>query len=170
MRNKKQYINIEIDKLTKSIENAITGDKFDTEILKITKSDYKNIKTGWNFDWIKETNKNEVYKLVIINNPGVIQGLISIIDGRDHILINLIESAHFNIGQNKTYKGVAGNLFAFACKISFDRDYNGYVAFVSKTQLVQHYKRTLGAQQIGNSIRLFIDTKAALKLVQLYYN
>lgn len=63
-----QAFNIEIDKLTRSIENAITGDSFQTEILLLTTSDIRKLKKSeWLFDWKTETklSGNAVYKLVI---------------------------------------------------------------------------------------------------------
>ena len=35
--------------------------------------------------------------------------------------MNLVESAPFNIGNNKLYEGVAGNLVAYACKVRFKK-------------------------------------------------
>jgi hypothetical protein len=37
----------------------------------------------------------------------------------DHIYMELLESAPFNIGKNGLYKGIAGNLVAYASKVSF---------------------------------------------------
>lgn len=55
-----------IDKLTKSVENTLTGEVFDTEIVRLTSTDAKQIKKAeWQFDWhreIKDKTK-EVYKL-----------------------------------------------------------------------------------------------------------
>jgi hypothetical protein len=48
--------------------------------------------------------------LTTLNNQKIIQGLISITDKGDHIFMDLIESAKFNKGKSKLYKGVAGNL------------------------------------------------------------
>jgi hypothetical protein len=59
--------------------------------------------------------------LTTLNNQKIIQGLISITDKGDHIFMDLIESAKFNKGKGKLYKGVAGNLVAFACKTSFEK-------------------------------------------------
>ncbi len=44
----KREVSVEIDKLTNSIENAISGDVFDTELHRLTKKDLKQIKKG---DW-----------------------------------------------------------------------------------------------------------------------
>lgn len=40
----KILVDIEIDKLTNSIENRITGDSFDTQVLELKKSDLSKIK------------------------------------------------------------------------------------------------------------------------------
>lgn len=77
----------------------------------------------------------------------MIQGLISLKPNYDHVFVHLIESAKFNQGKAKQYAGVPGNLFAFACKRSFDLGYGGFVTFVPKTQLVQHYVETRGASR-----------------------
>jgi hypothetical protein len=169
--NRNQQIDIEIDKLTRSIENAVTGDSFKTEVLPLTDKDLKLIrKSDWLFDWKTEAkNKDKlVYKLTIIENPNVIQGLISLQDKGDHIFMHLIESNKFNRGTKKMYIGVPGNLVAYACKLSFDKDYDGYLSFESKTRLIEHYKQTLGAELLFGNV-MAIDTKAAAKLVNQYF-
>lgn len=86
----------------------------------------------------------------------------------DHILMNLLESAPFNIGQDKLYEGVAGNLVAYACKISFQHGYDGYVAFTAKTNLIKHYEEALGAYHIGRN-RMIIPAESAKILVERYF-
>ena len=91
--------------------------------------------------------------MTIIDNPKIIQGLVSIEDRNDHIFMHLIESAKFNNGKSKIYAGVPGNLVAFACKISFEKGYNGYVSFFAKSKLIEHYQTTLGAKVLfGNQM------------------
>ena len=106
----------EIDKLTESILNTISGDSFQTEIALLTKSDLKTItkSRGWLFNWRDEFNQSdrEVYKLTIIDNPGIIQGLISFTVRVDHVYMFLLENAPFNLGKGKLYAGVPGNLVA----------------------------------------------------------
>jgi hypothetical protein len=78
---KHQPFNIEIDKLTRSIENAISGDSFKTEILEMAPADIRKLKkVDWIFNWRAEYQQldKEVYKLVIVDNPLIIQGLISV--------------------------------------------------------------------------------------------
>jgi hypothetical protein len=108
MNHRERLANFEIDKLTNSIENAVTGEVFDTEISRLKPKDVKLInKKDWLFDWkleIKDKTK-EVYKLSTVNNPLIIQGLISIEEKEDHIFMHLVESAEFNKGGKKNLFG-----------------------------------------------------------------
>lgn len=172
--NKRKQIGLDfvIDKLTNSIQNAVTGDNFPTDITPVSSIDLKKVtkKTGWAFDWkleFKEPMRN-VYKLTIVNNHTIVQGLISLEIKSDHVYMHLVESAPFNKGKTKIYTGVHGNLVAFACKLSFQCGYDGYVSFFSKTQLIQHYIDTLGALHVGGRV-MIIDTSAALKLTNKYF-
>ena len=165
-------IGIEIDKLTNSILNTISGDSFPTEIHTVTNKDLKNItlKNGWLFNWSKEQKLKDrkVFKLTILNNLDIVQGLLSISDYKDHYYLHLIESAPFNLGKNKLYEGVPGNLFAFTCKISWESGYQGFISFTSKTKLIEHYEKTLGATHVGGH-KMVIFPKEALKLIKKYF-
>ena len=172
--NKKQQIELDfvIDKLTNSIENVNSGDSFPTEISLLTTAELKNItKTnGWKFNWRSEFKfpERDVYKLTITNNPNIIQGLVSLEVKSDHVYMHLIESAPFNIGKNKTYLGVPGNLVAFACKLSFQRGNNGFLSFLAKTKLIEHYINSLDAYHFGGHL-MIIDNVSALKLINKYF-
>lgn len=163
-----------IDKITNSIEEAATGISHDTDIVLVTASEIKTVlkKDGWFFNWKKEfkVSGHQMYKLVI-EGQQKIQGLISLepVSGVGHnfIEMHLIENAPYNYGANKLFAGVAGNMVAFACKKSFDL---GFVAFVSKTELTDHYIQTLGAQLIYGNNRMAIFPESVKKLVNSYYN
>ena len=81
MKKQKVFLDFIIDKLTNSIQNTISGDSFQTEVSRMLNKDAKqaSIKNSWNFNWKKERNDNakEIYKLTIVNNPDIIQGLLS---------------------------------------------------------------------------------------------
>jgi len=166
------HIDIKIDKLTNSIVNLISGDSFPTDVHLITRTDLKNItrKKGWFFNWAVESRivDRQVYKLTIRNNPEIVQGLLSISDYGDHYYLHLIESAPFNLGKNKLYEGVPGNLFAFTSKISWDKGYQGFVSFTSKTKLIEHYEKTLGAIHVGGH-KMVIFPQEALRLIRKYF-
>ena len=151
-RNKLIEQSFIIDKLTDSILNTVSGDSFQTEVAKMTSVDLKK----------------EVYKLTIINNSSIVQGLLSLTIEQDHVYMNLLESAPFNIGKDKLYEGVAGNLVAFACKISFQKGFDGFVVFTAKTKLIKHYEENIGAYHFKNQL-MIIQTESAKKLVNKYF-
>lgn len=157
--------------IIKLIINRISQEQFQTIFLEITKEDFPRLhKKFWSFDWKKEIKLADrvVYKLTTYENPAVIQGLISWSDFGDHLFINVVESAPFNRGKERLYQGVAANLFANACQKSFEKGYDGFIVFESKTNLINHYRKLLGAQRLGSSIRMFVDTQAAQYLIKLY--
>ena len=168
----KHLLDFHVDKLTNSIENVITKDSFKTDILPLSPKDLKTItkKNGWRFNWVDEFKDPDrtAYKLVIVNNVDIIQGLISLTPEHDNVFMHLIETAPFNFGRNKMYEGVPGNLVAFACRQSFLRGTEGYVSFRSKTKLIDHYTETLGAIHYGGHL-MIINTDAALKLIEKYF-
>jgi len=93
-KSRKIGLNFEVDKLTNSIQNVITGDSFSTDISIISMEDLKNVtkKSGWQFDWKMELQQPErdVYKLTIVNNQSIIQGLISLEVKSDHVYMHLV--------------------------------------------------------------------------------
>ena len=105
MKQTQYHIGIEIDRLTNSIINTVSGDSFPTEVLPLTKADLKSItkKSGWKFNWKSEAtlDDREVLKLTIEGNQNIVQGLVSLTDRKDHIFLHLIESAPFNFGKPK---------------------------------------------------------------------
>ncbi|MFH1005433.1 MAG: hypothetical protein V1781_08095 [Bacteroidota bacterium] len=113
-------------------------------------------------------NDREVYKLTILNNPNIIQGLISLKIEDNYIYMPLIESAPFNRGKDKIYLGTPGNLVAYACRLSFQKGFNGFVSFHAKTKLIEHYTKTLGANHFGGLL-MIINTESAKKLVDKYF-
>ena len=165
-------IDIEIDKLCNSIENTISGDVFDTGVVQMFAKDIRQIKKAdWLFNWQEQIKLNgrATYKLMIKDNKKIIQGLISLSNRSDHLYMHLIESAKFNKGKNKIYAGVPGNLVAFACKLSFEKGYEGYLAFDAKTVLIKHYQETLYATHFKGT-KMIIETPAAHRLINRYFN
>jgi hypothetical protein len=94
-----------VDKLTNSIENVVTGDSFSTEISIVTFVDLKSItrKNNWQFDWKFEYKQpqREVYKLTILNNKNIIQGLLSLDIKKDHVYITLLRVPPSTKGNKK---------------------------------------------------------------------
>ena len=165
-------LDFEIDKLTHSLEDVQTSESYATEVIPLSKDDMKYIlkKDGWKFDWrieVKDSTKS-VFKLVILQQPEIIQGLVSTSKEDGYVVMNLIESAPVNFGKNKKYYGVAGNLVAFVCRLSKEYGFDGEILFFSKTKLIEHYEKTLGAVHIGGH-RMIIYEQEAQRLIKKYF-
>lgn len=163
-----------IDKITNSIEERVTGKSFPTVIDRAITSDFKGIhkKDGWQFNWKKEYRETgrQIFKLLVMGELQI-QGLISlqVMPSNRFIEMHLIETAPQNFGRHKRFLGVPANLVAFACKMSFELGFDGFVAFTAKTKLIQHYRETLGAQLVMGNNRMIIFPMQAQFLVNSYY-
>src|SRR5436190_19260412 len=77
-KTKINFLDFEVDRLTRSIENVETGDSFPTDVSHLLKADLKQVskRNGWLFNWKSEIDapEREVYKLTIQGNLNVIQG------------------------------------------------------------------------------------------------
>ena len=168
-------INIYIDSLTNCLVCAKNGVKYNTEYRliggRISKKRAMELKKkGWKFDWsIPQKNGYDIYEL-LLRNDEVAQGMIAIkhIKNQFYTHVDIAEAAPFNVGNNREYRGVGAHLFAIACKLSWDVGNEGYVQFTAKTDLVEHYKKTLNAQCIDGHT-LYIDSYNALKLINKYF-
>ena len=168
-------IDIQIDSLTNCLVCRETGEQLDTEfrlVLKtISKKDAAALqRKGWKFDWsIPHQHDYEVYELLLKDDTQV-QGMIALKHIRDQFYthVDIVEAAPENIGHLGKYKGVEAHLFAIACKLSWDVGNEGYIQFTAKTNLVEHYRETLGARNI-DSQKMYIDSYGALKLIQTYF-
>lgn len=164
-------IDIDIDGLTNCLIERATGREVETSISRATLSDVKGLKgAGWKFDWAKPIKVGqEVYKLTLQDDIEI-QGMLALKNDKElsATYLSLIENNSNNIGTLGKYKGVGAHLAAIGCKRSFDYGYGGYAYFDAKTQLVAHYKKELGAMQIGQSQRMRITEAAAKILIDKY--
>jgi hypothetical protein len=75
-------------------------------------------------DWKLELSypERDVYKLTIVNNQSIIQGLISLEVKSDHVYLHLVESAPFNKGKAKIYSGFLEILSLLPVNFHFKED------------------------------------------------
>ncbi len=66
------------------------------------------------------------------------------------------------------YEGVAGNLVAFACRLSFQNGASGIMSFRSKTKLIAHYEDRLGAVHVGGHLMVIYEREART-LIDKYF-
>lgn len=129
-------------------------------------------KDGWKFDWnklIKEKN-TKTYVLRLKSDPQSVEGFLQLRIENDMLIIDVIEIAPHNFSSsNKKFDYVAGCLIAFACRESFkiEGNYKGFLTFISKTNLIEWYKKKYGATQALDQ-RMYIDDSVGLKLIEKY--
>ena len=114
--------------------------------------------------------QRSIYKVSLLTESSI-EGLISLEANKSDqfVEVHIIENAPKNKGESRKYVGVARTMMAFACKMSIDLGFEGYVAFLAKTKLVEHYKDTLGAELLFGRDRMAIFPDAAKKLLTLGY-
>jgi len=168
-------IDIEIDELTDCLVDRKTNICYNTIYqlvdFSISKKEAQQLKEdGWVFDWsIPQEKGYSIYGLKI-QDDDMMQGLIAIKHYSEQLFtsIDLVEAHPQNVGKNGKYIGVGGNLFAIACKLSFENGNDGYVQFIAKTKLIEHYKREIYAEQITGQL-MYIGTEGAKLLVEKYF-
>ncbi len=141
----------------------------EAEISQIAGGDEKIIKSSkqFKFNW-KLEKENDIYKIYLVDNEDTILGLISLIDipAELRIHINLIEVSFENVGKEKKYDWIAGCLIAFACAMSIEKAYGGFVSLIPKTKLINHYCKKYGFKQFGR--QLAVDNQESVDLVKKY--
>jgi hypothetical protein len=165
-------IDIEIDDLTNSVVHERSGREYPTRILHW--SDLQQSQTadlaGWRFNWPSEAARpTRTVVALVAEGIETVQGLMAFEPAQGYLHVLLVESAPHNVGPNKVYRGVPANLFAFACIRSIGLGFEGFVAFDAKTELIEHYKVSLGAVRVGRSSRMVIEPPRSLDLVERYF-
>lgn len=128
--------------------------------------DYKKVKrTNFDFNWGLE-KMNQVFKLRIVDEDEIL-GLMSLIHfpHEQRIEINLVAVSKENIGQNKVYDRIAGNLIAYACRECvkcYPR--HACVSLIPKTDLRQHYVNQYNMIDDGGK-HLFFERKNLYNMI-----
>lgn len=169
----KHEIDVLIDEITPCLIHRQSGEQYKTQYQPLTKEDLKSInrKSGWLFNWKTEFGApdREVFKLLVVGSDEI-QGLVSLSQDQGFVFVHLVENAPSNIGsERKQFIGVGAHLFAIACKISLEAGFEGFVSFLSKSNLLSHYEEEIGALRLGNSLLMEINPQRAMQLVKHYF-
>ena len=148
---------------------------YDTEYslvsTKITRQEADGLKDkGWKFHWSIPQEKGYKIYALFLKNSDEVQGMIALkhIQNQYYTHVDIVEAAPCNVGRAGRYKGVGAHLFAIACKLSWDTGNEGYVQFTAKTELVEHYQKTLNAKCIDWHT-MYIDSYGAVELIHRYF-
>ena len=120
-------------------------------------------------DWNRLRKVRKSIKLVRVDSPKVIQGLVSLEAKSDHVFLHLVENSLYNRFAGRKHIGVAGNLFASACMLSLQKGFQGFVCFDAKTKPIAHYQDSIGAKVLSGN-KLFLDEYIANQLVNRYFS
>lgn len=130
--------------------------------------DYKGIsKARYFFNWNLEKDYR-VYKLCQKGQTDIL-GLMSLafIDAEYRVEIRLLALLKENVGKDKLISRIAGNLFAFAARLSITMfGQMAAISLVPKTDLGQHYMDAYDFEQAGRS--LFIEGSRLFDLLKRY--
>lgn len=153
------------------IRNTQTGEIKKAKVDSLGKGDNNKIKESdqFEFDWKLEKKKDhDVYKIYLLDQKDGILGLLALKDIKKElrIHINLIEISKKNRGKNKKFDRIAGSLIAYACQLSFDKSYDGFVSLTPKTKLIDHYCKNYGFEQFGRQLGLGYE--ASIYLIKKY--
>lgn len=153
------------------LRDAESGDLLESTINRLIESDYERVTNSgeYVFDWRLERH-SDVYKISLLSSENEILGLMSIDDypSEKRINVNLIEVGNTNRGRSKTLDRIAGCLLAFAAKVSFSLNYNGFVTLEPKVALVAHYRSKYGFEEL--SYLMFIEGTKSSALINKYMN
>lgn len=146
-----------------------SGKYLKANIEELSEKDYGQISKdkGFSFNWNTE-KKYEVYKIFLMEDDGVILGLVSLIDipFEYRIHLNLLEIRIEHQGKKKQIDLIAGCLIAFAAENALKRGYYGFVSLMPKTKLIDLYQDKYGFRQYGRYLGL--EGELSQKLIKKY--
>lgn len=126
------------------------------------KSKLPSINDGWRFNFSKHSKGKdyETFTITTEKTPEIIEGCIIINTQSPHqVYMAFVEVAPHNKGDKKRYEKVAGCLIAFACRQSFIKGNEGYLAFdVLEEKKENEVKLMTLYSQKYNAVRLDIST------------
>ncbi|WP_134088562.1 N-acetyltransferase [Olivibacter sp. XZL3] len=124
-----------------SVLEVSTGQRYHIKVIKVEAADFKVISNKrYFFNW-NEEKAYEIVKLTLVDNKDIL-GLMSFeyIDTEKRIHVRLLAVSKENVGKNKVYDDIVGNLLTFAAKKAVLKYAEwACISLRPKTELVQHY-------------------------------
>lgn len=151
-----------------NIIEVATGQEYLIDIAPIKKSDLKNLPVNrYYFDWSEEA-AFELFKLTIKGKDDIL-GLISFekIKEEKRIHIRLLTASHDNVGKNKIYDRIIGNLLAYVAKIAV-REFAEWacISLRPKTEIAAHYIDKYKMNITGGTLSL--EVPEIIELIEHY--
>lgn len=162
------------------IEKYNTKVNVESKINLITKNKAQlpSIIDGWRFNFSKHSKERnyETYALTTLNTPDIYEGCLILNTKNSYqVYMAYIEVAPHNKGHSKEYDKVAGCLIAFACRLSFIKGKDGYLAFdvleendEDEKKLMKLYSKKYGAVRLEDSTTMIILPQVSEKLINRF--
>ncbi len=169
-------IDINIDEFVPCLKNAKTGEILETEVARMNKKELStfNVKTGWGDNWSNRPKNEKVYG-VFLKGDAEPQGLISLRNDKGGTYIGFASTAPHNnkqiVGDNQTYLGVGGHLFALAVEESLKNGGHGTIyGYAANKQVLDHYIQKFGAIHLPyvHEYQFIIEGEASERLLDIY--
>lgn len=151
-----------------NIIEVATGQKYLIEIAPVEKNDFKNIpRSRYFFDWNEEATF-EIVKLTIQGKDDIL-GLISFekITEEMRIHVRLLTASRENVGKNKIYDRIIGNLLTYVAKLAV-RDFAEWacISLRPKTEIAAHYIDKYKMNSTGATLSL--EVPDIFELIEQY--
>ena len=169
---------IDIDELVLCLKDVVTGERVETEVVRIKRKSFLskfNKKNGWYVNWQDLLANNEVYALVLKGTVSI-QGLVAIENKPDYQATYIswaVAAPHNNpeLVKQKRYTGGGGHLLAISIDKSVDYGYHGDVTgFCRSEEMLQHFVRKHGATPLRmlHDYQIGIFDEAAKRIQEVY--
>ena len=170
---------IGIDELIPCIKDVLTGEIFDTEVVRVKRKSFLskyNEHTGWYVHWSKFDSETEIYALVLKGTIDI-QGMIAVRPNNNEQALDLLwacvspENNVWEYGKKKD-SGVGGHLFAIAGDVSIKKGFDGFlVGEAMDKDLYDYYQseyHALPLPPINNPYRLMFSDEAVRSIMEVY--
>ena len=169
---------VTIDELAPCLTDAQTGDRVETEVVRIRRKSFLQKFTkraGWYVNGADLVAKCEVYALVVRGTMDI-QGLVAVEDTPDYgaLYISWAVASPSNnpeLCESKRYNGVGGHLLAIAIDRSEQLGYGGDVTgFCRNKSIMDHFVKEHGAMPLRmlHEYQIAIYGEAADKIRRNY--
>lgn len=153
------------------ITNLKTGKPVKTYIEPLSAKDLDFLQRRFEMNWERafRDTSNACYKLIAVDLPSIIQGVICI-EILPPVLVVALESAGFNrvkAGNKQRYKGVGLELLRYCAWLSKQAGQEGEFILESKEEAIQFYTRAGGDREAGTNYFKFSRETATILIRQL---
>ncbi len=169
---------IDIDELSPCLQDTLTGEYVNTEVIRIKRLSILNrfnSKNGWYVNWRELAENDEIYALVL-EGTFSIQGLVAVRpdeDSQTAFIDWAVASPENNlqIVSERRYTGVGGHLLAIASDRSMEYGYGGAMSgFAADQKRMEHFVTRYGAEPICqlHPCQIFFDEESAQRIREVY--